>query len=928
MPSVWEQQGFGAYDYGHNEDKHDELGFYRRTLEIPPEWAGRRIELVFDGVMTDASVRVDGHRVGPIHRGGFYRFRRDITDLVEPGGRHELEVAVAKISSDRSVELAERDADYWVFGGIFRPVRLVAHPSTSIDHLAFDARHHGSLHLRARVVDRGASTLEDARLRLWVETLDGEAVDGPFEAEASGSTFEISTQVDGVEAWSADTPRLYRARVELVRDGQVLHQVDEVIGFRTIELRPGGDDEVAGLFVNDRRVLLRGVNRHAFWPTTGRAVDPEVDWRDAAMLKAMHVNAVRASHYPPNDAFLDAADRLGLYVIDELAGWHDAYDTEVGAELVREMVERDVNRPSVILWANGNEGGWNPDLDDVFHAHDPQRRPVFWPHEVRNGLDAYHYPTLEELRSRLEPTSWRSRRRAVFDRLGGGAGQPPLVLPTEFLHALYDGGGGAGLGDYWRQIQSSSLALGGFLWAFVDEAIVRTDGSEPRFDTDGNHAPDGIVGPFREPSPSVAALRELWAPVEIQIHKEITLNNRVTRLDNPRIELRNGFDHLDLARCHLRWRLLAIPTLAAIDSASRLEVIVEGSSAIRSTPPGEVTFIELDPPLDPSRPGLFEVEVVDASGRVVGRSQSWRPTAPAAELGPLPSSLPASAHARGSAVTQRAEEGSVILESESLATGGVQLSIELQDQVVRIESATASFDFGALRPALDERAPRVRRIEKDESSSGAVGFRMHHDGLPLLVWRLWPSGWVELSWLADDGEAMPPGLLLPWIDASKTPAAQASRREHGLAAGLRWWGLGPWRVWGNRMHGRWGLWQVGRAQERAPRWGHGPSVDGYRVAGLARVDTADGALLVVPSDGLVLAVGQPRFPGDAEEAVAAKPALDGLGVWAAAPSIGTKFYPPEDLGATAPPPLPRRGSLWLRPAPPAPSDDPSPTESP
>ena len=109
---------------------------------------------------------------------------------------------------------------------------------------------------------------------------------------------------------------------------------------------------------------MKGINRHSFSVDGGRTTSAAMSRQDALLIKEMNMNAVR-SHYPPDEHFLDMCDSLGLVYIDELSGWHGRYDTETGARLIREMVERDVNHPSVILWSNGNEGGWNTDNDSL-----------------------------------------------------------------------------------------------------------------------------------------------------------------------------------------------------------------------------------------------------------------------------------------------------------------------------------------------------------------------------------------------------------------------------------------------------------------------------------------------------------------------------------------------------------------------------------
>ena len=163
------------------------------------------------------------------------------------------------------------------------------------------------------------------------------------------------------------------------------------------------------------------------------------------------MNAVRMSHYPPDTHFLDICDSLGLYVLDELAGWQAAYDTKVGTILVGDMVARDVNHPSILLWDNGNEGGWNTALDSVFGNRDIQKRTVLHPGGgTFNGVNDQHY----------------SYYATVQKNLSGNT----LYLPTEFLHGLYDGGQGAGLYDYWNLMGTKPMGLGGFLWSLWTRA--------------------------------------------------------------------------------------------------------------------------------------------------------------------------------------------------------------------------------------------------------------------------------------------------------------------------------------------------------------------------------------------------------------------------------------------------------------------------
>ena len=282
------------------------------------------MRLVFEGVMTDATVKLNGSLAGPVHQGGFYRFRYDVTPLLKFGEENLLEIDVAKVSANIDTELAERSGDYWVFGGIYRPVYLEAVPAQSIEHVAIDARADGML--KADVM---LSSVRDAdRLTGQVTGPGGQAVGSPFSVPiAAGGTgrSSLSARIENPRLWTAETPNLYTLRLTLFQGTRVLHTFDQRFGFRTFEVRKG-----QGLFLNGQRIVLKGVGRHSFRPETGRALTTEDNYDDVRLIKAMNMNAVRTTHYPPDVAFLEACDELGLYVLDELSSWHHAHDTAVG----------------------------------------------------------------------------------------------------------------------------------------------------------------------------------------------------------------------------------------------------------------------------------------------------------------------------------------------------------------------------------------------------------------------------------------------------------------------------------------------------------------------------------------------------------------------------------------------------------------------
>ncbi len=283
---------------------------------------------------------------------------------------------------------------------------------------------------------------------------------------------------------------------------------------------------------------MKGINRHAFWPESGRCLNDRINQEDVLLMKSMNMNAVRCAHYPPDQSFLHYCDSLGLYVLDELAGWQNAYSTAAGEKLVKEMVLRDLNHPSVIFWSNGNEGGTNKELDDDFSRWDKSGRPVIHAHHRpgndHNGIDCNHYE------------NYYSAKK-IFT-------EGKIYMPTEFLHAQDDGGGGAALEDFWELFWETPNAGGGFLWALVDEGIVRTD-LNGFIDANRVNGPDGVVGPHREKEGSYYAIREIFSPVKV------TLPDITASFDG-KIPVENRYHFTNLSECRFEWQLVNFSTVA------------------------------------------------------------------------------------------------------------------------------------------------------------------------------------------------------------------------------------------------------------------------------------------------------------------------------------------------------------------------------
>ncbi|MDE6812546.1 MAG: glycoside hydrolase family 2, partial [Duncaniella sp.] len=329
VPSCWELQGFGTYQYGMKfygkafpEGVADEKGKYKFEFELPESWRGKQIELVFEAAMTDTDVLINGRKAGSKHQGGFYRFIYDVSDRVffGPDKKNRLEVTVAKESENAGVNLAERRADYWNFGGIWRPVFMQARPALNMKHIAIDAKADGTF-----TADYTLSMpVEGGKITTVITDKNGKKVGETVTPIRQGAgDGQVELKVNSPATWSAETPELYKAEFTLSdASGKVLHKENKKFGFRTIEVR-----ESDGLYINGKKINIRGVNRHSFRPESGRTLSRQKNLEDVELIKSMNMNAVRLSHYPADPEFYEICDSLGLYVMDELTGWHGKHET-------------------------------------------------------------------------------------------------------------------------------------------------------------------------------------------------------------------------------------------------------------------------------------------------------------------------------------------------------------------------------------------------------------------------------------------------------------------------------------------------------------------------------------------------------------------------------------------------------------------------
>ena len=839
-PSNWECHGFGSYNYG-SALVPDERGNYRHTFTPPASWAGRRIYLVFEAAMTDTEVWVNGTSAGPRHRGGFYEFRYDVTALLRLGQSNLLEATVSKESSDNSVNDAERRGDYWNFGGIFRPVSLQAFPAVHIDRVAVDAQADGAF--AVDVMLAGITTA--GRVTGQIRRLDGTAVGAAFSvAVPAGATkATLTTTVDRPLQWTAETPNLYQVEASVATSsGTLLHSVGTRFGFRTIEVRAGD-----GIYVNGRRVVLKGANRHTFWPTLGRASSPRIARLDIGLMKDMNMNAVRMSHYPPDPYFLDLCDELGLYVLDELAGWQKRYDEGVGAPLVAALVSRDVNHPSIVFWANGNEGGWNVGLDDDFAQYDPQKRTVLHPWTTFNNVDTSHYQS--------------------YDSTVGKAAGGTVFMPTEFLHGLYDGGAGAGLNDYWRVMGGGQRSAGGFIWSLFDESVVRDDRGGA-LDTFGNRAPDGILGPFREKEASYFTIRDIWSP--IQLNNPDYYASTFPRSFDQTVKIINRYAFTDVNQCRFHWQLV---NFAAPGAGVGHIVTAQGTLAGPSIAPGAVGSLPLELPADWSNSDALMLSATDPTGRsIVGWTWRIKKAADFARRLVVPVAGSVTAVEDSTGITMTAGTTTVTIgKSNGRLTG------------VRQAGTPVSLTNG---PAPADGSSTFSGLTHFQDGTAWVVQATYTGDLTTVRWRLDANGWLQLEYsYRRTGDHTYFGVGFDYPEAN--------------VRGLTWLGDGPHRVYKNRLRGvSTDVWtkQYNNTATGAAGFQY-PEFKGYHARTYwAALSTTEGTItMVAAEEGLFLRLFTPAVGPDPITATAPYPSK-GLSFLDAIAPIGNKFHSVGALG--------------------------------
>jgi beta-galactosidase len=489
VPSVWQVHGYDFPIYinitypwwgpnGLGEEaqppaaptRYNPVGQYRRTFTVPKDWSGRRTFLHFEGVKSAHYVWINGELVG-YHEDSYTPAEYDITPHLKPG-TNQIAVEVYRYSDGDWLE----DQDMIRLSGIFRSVYLYSTPAVHLRDFKLDTPlgddyTSAELSVTASVRDYGG----DNQGRYTVETqlydAGGHAVwSRPLQQAVAldagdETTVQAAKSVPAPKLWSAEHPNLYTAVLRL-RDpaGKVIETLSHRVGLREFALKDGL------MRINGKPVSFRGTNRHEMHPDRGTALTRADLVKDITIIKRLNINSVRTSHYPNNPQWLELADEYGLYLVDEtnlethgIRGEYPGNHPDWSAACVaraQNMVHRDKNHASVVIWSLGNEAGGGStfvNMRDWIKSYDTTRVVQY------EGDDR---PTISDIRSEMYDSPARVEQHAK-----NTADTRPYVM-IEYCHAM--GNSNGNFKKYWDIIRRYPVLQGGWIWDFVDQSLTES----------------------------------------------------------------------------------------------------------------------------------------------------------------------------------------------------------------------------------------------------------------------------------------------------------------------------------------------------------------------------------------------------------------------------------------------------------------------
>lgn len=531
---------------------HDNaVGSYVKTFHVPEYMKDKPLYISFQGVESAFYVWLNGEFVG-YSEDSFTPAEFELTPFVTDGD-NKLAVEVYQRSTGSWLE----DQDFWRFSGIFRDVYLYSKPVVHVEDMNVAADLN-------KTYDKGTldvqctldSTGQNARLALLLEDADGNKID-KVETNATNTTVNLSLSVDSPHLWSAESPYLYKAFIQVYDGtGALIEVIPQQVGFRKFEMK----DRL--MCLNGERIVFKGVNRHEFNCHHGRSVSKEDMLWDIKTLKRNNINAVRTSHYPNQTYWYELCDAYGVYVIDEMniethgTWWrNEILDLDsaipgnkmewqdIVMDRAKSMYERDKNHPSILIWSVGNESCGGEVLYNVsnyFREVDPSR--------------LVHYEGVFNDRSFNGTSDMESRMYAKPAEIAAYLDEhtdKPFII-CEYMHAMGTSLGGmkkyTDLEDTYAQYQ------GGFIWDYIDQGILKKDEYGKDFiayggdftdrPTDYNFCLNGIVYANRELTPKMHEVRYLYQDITLEPDRNgVHINNKRLFTDTRDLMLTYSVSH-------------------------------------------------------------------------------------------------------------------------------------------------------------------------------------------------------------------------------------------------------------------------------------------------------------------------------------------------------------------------------------------------
>ncbi len=485
VPSNWQMEGFG-YPLFRNvglphplnppevPKKFNPVGSYYRTFKVPDDWNDKQVFLHFEGVQSASYVWINGEEVG-YNQGGMEPAEYEVTRFLKKGV-NSLAVKVLRYSDGSYME----DQDTWRLSGIFRDVYLMSAPRTHIRDFYIttdldDAYEDALLSVETTVENSEGKKSDKVSVRVKLYDTHQASVPGGKGMLALGSlpgksaaTITQSLEIRNPDKWSAEFPVLYTLVIELINeDRQVVETLSSRVGFREVEIHD------QAIYVNGVPIKFNGVNSHMLHPQTGHTMDLETMTKDLSLMKQFNINCVRTSHYPPNVEYLDLADELGIYIVDEtgdeahgytyisqLPQWRNQY-----LDRMRKMVYRDRNHPSVVIWSAGNESGPGDNLCAVMEEGkkiDPSRPG--WMYGGNRDSDPARNPIKCE-----DIVGPRYLQPFLLEQRFAKSDDPRPSFMDEYIAAT--GNSLGGLDEYWDLIYKYPRLTGGAIWDWVSPGI-------------------------------------------------------------------------------------------------------------------------------------------------------------------------------------------------------------------------------------------------------------------------------------------------------------------------------------------------------------------------------------------------------------------------------------------------------------------------